>query len=84
MRSISAVCLRAPSFAASLKSGLKGVLQGLEELDHDPVLFIDELHLIVGAGATTGSTMDASNLLKPARLSQRIFALPGRDNAFGV
>ena len=33
------------------------------------VLFIDEIHTIVGAGATTGSSMDASNLLKPGLAS---------------
>jgi len=32
----------------------------------DNILFIDEIHTIVGAGATTGGTMDASNMLKPA------------------
>ncbi len=31
----------------------------------NPILFIDEMHMIVGAGSTTGSSMDASNLLKP-------------------
>ena len=39
----------------------------LKELEADnSVLFIDEMHTVVGAGATTGSSMDASNLLKPA------------------
>ena len=33
------------------------------------ILFIDEIHTIVGAGATTGGSMDASNLLKPALAS---------------
>jgi ATP-dependent Clp protease ATP-binding subunit ClpA len=31
-----------------------------------PILFIDEIHTIIGAGATSGGAMDASNLLKPA------------------
>lgn len=38
------------------------------ELDQDPhgILFIDEIHTVIGAGATSGGAMDASNLLKPA------------------
>lgn len=40
----------------------------LEELEADPniLLFVDEIHTLIGAGATSGGTMDASNLLKPA------------------
>jgi ATP-dependent Clp protease ATP-binding subunit ClpA len=35
--------------------------------DHpDAILFIDEIHTVIGAGATSGGAMDASNLLKPA------------------
>jgi ATP-dependent Clp protease ATP-binding subunit ClpA len=41
------------------------VLKELEEID-GAVLFIDEIHTIIGAGATSGGAMDASNLLKPA------------------
>ena len=39
----------------------------LEELKNEPnsILFIDEIHTVVGAGATSGGTMDASNMLKP-------------------
>ena len=47
---------------------LKGVLSALAERK-DTILFIDELHTIVGAGATNGGSMDASNLLKPALAS---------------
>jgi ATP-dependent Clp protease ATP-binding subunit ClpA len=36
------------------------------------ILFIDEIHTIVGAGATSGGTMDASNLLKPALASGKL------------
>ncbi|MDH5493648.1 MAG: AAA family ATPase, partial [Myxococcales bacterium] len=43
----------------------------IEEID-GAILFIDELHTIVGAGATTGSSMDASNILKPALSSGRV------------
>ena len=40
----------------------------IEELKKEPnaILFIDEIHTVVGAGATSGGTMDASNMLKPA------------------
>src|SRR3546814_4244981 len=43
----------------------------LHELDahKDAVLFIDEIHTVIGAGATSGGSMDASNLLKPALAS---------------
>lgn len=43
---------------------LKEAIKQLER-EHRPILYIDEIHTIVGAGATTGSSMDASNLLKP-------------------
>lgn len=44
---------------------LKGVLKQLKEAP-DAILFIDEIHTIIGAGSASGGTMDASNLLKPA------------------
>ncbi len=44
---------------------MKAVLKRLEREDR-PILFIDEIHTLIGAGATSGSAMDASNLLKPA------------------
>ena len=42
--------------------------QVMKELEKDPkaVLFIDEIHTVIGAGATSGGAMDASNLLKPS------------------
>ena len=43
---------------------LKGAMKQLEQ-EERPILYIDEIHTLVGAGATTGSSMDASNLLKP-------------------
>ena len=43
---------------------LKGLLANLSEND-DAILFIDEIHTIIGAGAASGGVMDASNLLKP-------------------
>jgi ATP-dependent Clp protease ATP-binding subunit ClpA len=44
---------------------LKGVLKQLRDAP-DAILFIDEIHTIIGAGSASGGTMDASNLLKPA------------------
>lgn len=43
---------------------LKNAMQQLEK-EERPILYIDEIHTLVGAGATSGSSMDASNLLKP-------------------
>ncbi len=44
---------------------LKGVLKQLKDTPHG-ILFIDEIHTIIGAGSASGGTLDASNLLKPA------------------
>lgn len=52
-------------YRGDFEDRLKGVLGALEEQER-AILFIDEIHMLVGAGATTGGTMDASNLLKPA------------------
>ncbi|MFX5705680.1 AAA family ATPase, partial [Acinetobacter baumannii] len=48
--------------------------QVLKELEAHPnaILFIDEIHTVIGAGATSGGAMDASNLLKPALASGTI------------
>jgi len=55
-------------YRGDFEERLKAVLN---ELTKDPhaILFIDEIHTIVGAGATTGGTMDAANILKPALAS---------------
>jgi len=55
-------------YRGDFEDRLKGVIQALED-DENAVLFIDEIHIIVGAGATAGGSMDASNLLKPALAS---------------
>ncbi len=55
-------------YRGDFEDRLKGVVQALEDNDQ-AILFIDEIHVIVGAGATTGGSMDASNLLKPALAS---------------
>ena len=52
-------------YRGDFEERLKAVVTELE--DHpDSVLFIDEIHTVIGAGATSGGAMDASNLLKPA------------------
>ncbi len=57
--------LAGTKFRGQFEERLKGVLKRLAEIE-EGILFIDELHTIVGAGSTTGSSMDASNILKPA------------------
>ncbi|MDB4247995.1 ATP-dependent Clp protease ATP-binding subunit ClpA, partial [Amylibacter sp.] len=57
--------LAGTKYRGDFEERLKAVMTELE--DHpDAVLFIDEIHTIIGAGATSGGAMDASNLLKPA------------------
>jgi ATP-dependent Clp protease ATP-binding subunit ClpA len=52
-------------YRGDFEERLKSVVKGIEKLPH-AVLFIDEIHTIIGAGSTTGGSLDASNLLKPA------------------
>ena len=52
-------------YRGDFEERLKAVVTELEKLPH-AVLFIDEIHTVIGAGATSGGAMDASNLLKPA------------------
>jgi len=57
--------LAGTKYRGDFEERLKAVLHALEQADQ-AVLFIDEIHTIIGAGAASGGTMDASNLLKPA------------------
>ena len=52
-------------YRGDFEKRLKGVLNELEQ-EESAILFIDEIHTLVGAGATSGGSMDAANLLKPA------------------
>jgi ATP-dependent Clp protease ATP-binding subunit ClpA len=52
-------------YRGDFEERLKQVVNELEKIP-DAVLFIDEIHTVIGAGATSGGAMDASNLLKPA------------------
>jgi len=52
-------------YRGDFEERLKAVVSELEKLPH-AILFIDEIHTVIGAGATSGGAMDASNLLKPA------------------
>ena len=58
-------------YRGDFEERLKNVVAELEKLPH-AVLFIDEIHTVIGAGATSGGAMDASNLLKPALSSGAI------------
>ncbi|HHG89579.1 MAG TPA: AAA family ATPase, partial [Devosia sp.] len=58
-------------YRGDFEERLKAVMKELEERDN-VVLFIDEIHTVIGAGATSGGALDASNLLKPALASGAI------------
>jgi ATP-dependent Clp protease ATP-binding subunit ClpA len=58
-------------FRGDFENRLKAVVRALERLPGS-ILFVDEIHNVVGAGATSGGTLDAANLLKPALTGGRI------------
>ncbi len=58
-------------YRGDFEERLKAVMTELEEHE-DAILFIDEIHTVIGAGATSGGAMDASNLLKPALQSGKL------------
>jgi ATP-dependent Clp protease ATP-binding subunit ClpA len=63
--------LAGTKYRGDFEQRLKGVLKALKE-QANSVLFIDEIHTLIGAGAASGGTLDASNLLKPALSSGQI------------
>ncbi len=65
-RSTWARLLAGAKFRGEFEERLKAVLKEVERSDGEVILFIDELHTLVHAGATEGGALDASNLLKPA------------------
>jgi ATP-dependent Clp protease ATP-binding subunit ClpA len=58
-------------YRGDFEERLKAVLSELEAQEN-AILFIDEIHTVIGAGATSGGSMDASNLLKPALASGQL------------
>ncbi len=52
-------------YRGDFEERLKAVISELENMDH-AIMFIDEIHTVIGAGATSGGSMDASNILKPS------------------
>jgi ATP-dependent Clp protease ATP-binding subunit ClpA len=63
--------LAGTKYRGDFEQRLKAVLKTLKEKPH-AVLFIDEIHTLIGAGAASGGTLDASNLLKPALSSGQL------------
>ena len=58
-------------YRGDFEERLKAIMKELEKKDN-VILFIDEIHTVIGAGATSGGALDASNLLKPALASGAI------------
>jgi ATP-dependent Clp protease ATP-binding subunit ClpA len=58
--------LAGTKYRGDFEKRLKAVIDGMEKKGEKSILFIDEIHTIIGAGATSGGSLDASNLLKPA------------------
>jgi ATP-dependent Clp protease ATP-binding subunit ClpA len=63
--------LAGTKYRGDFEQRLKAVLKQLAENPHS-ILFIDEIHTLIGAGAASGGTLDASNLLKPALSSGQL------------
>jgi ATP-dependent Clp protease ATP-binding subunit ClpA len=63
--------LAGTKFRGDFEARMKGVINELEQ-QAGSILFVDEMHTVVGAGAAGGGTVDASNLLKPALSSGRV------------
>jgi ATP-dependent Clp protease ATP-binding subunit ClpA len=70
--------LAGAKFRGDFEQRLKGVLKDLDKLEETgekSLLLIDEMHTVMGAGATSGGSMDASNLLKPSLSSGKLKVL---------
>jgi ATP-dependent Clp protease ATP-binding subunit ClpA len=63
--------LAGTKYRGDFEQRLKGVLKSLKDRPN-AVLFIDEIHTLIGAGAASGGTLDASNLLKPSLSSGQL------------
>jgi len=63
--------LAGTKFRGQFEERLKAVIGAIEEQE-GAILFIDEIHTVIGAGATSGGSMDASNMLKPALNAGRV------------
>ena len=63
--------LAGTKYRGDFEQRLKGVLKALQDNPH-AILFIDEIHTLIGAGSASGGTLDASNLLKPALSSGQL------------
>ena len=63
--------LAGTKYRGDFEQRLKGVLKNLKDKP-GAILFIDEIHTLIGAGAASGGTLDASNLLKPALSSGQL------------
>jgi ATP-dependent Clp protease ATP-binding subunit ClpA len=61
--------LAGTKFRGDFESRLKGIINELKKKRSKAILFIDEIHTVVGAGATSGGSLDASNILKPVLAS---------------
>ena len=63
--------LAGTKYRGDFEARLKGVVNALKDND-EAILFVDEIHTIIGAGATSGGSLDASNILKPLLASGQI------------
>ncbi|MCL4475809.1 MAG: ATP-dependent Clp protease ATP-binding subunit ClpA [Nitrospirae bacterium] len=63
--------LAGTKYRGDFEARLKATIKSIEKIP-GAILFIDEIHTIVGAGATSGGSLDASNILKPALISGRL------------
>ncbi|MGD0886636.1 MAG: ATP-dependent Clp protease ATP-binding subunit ClpA [Thermodesulfovibrionales bacterium] len=63
--------LAGTKYRGDFEARLKATIKGIEKIP-GAILFIDEIHTIVGAGATSGGSMDASNILKPMLITGKL------------